>query len=515
MMPCSTTPQERRLFTLPLGGSASQGRGGFAINHGTREPCPAATASDPPQGRVMLTGKNGRVLALAASISRSVLSTASLRLSVLLLVLSIGFSGATGSQVQAGDLIAWGGRTMGTTYSVKIYADDPSAFDAEGLRLSVDAELRQVNDEMSTYLNSSEISRFNDSTSTDWIDISPSFAKVVTFAQSVAQKTDGAFDITVAPLVDAWNFGPGPRTDHIPTDETLAEIASRVGHRHLQVRLNPPSIKKSIAGLRIDLSAIAKGQAVDRVVAHLMASKVENLFVEIGGEVRVIGSKDGHPWKVGIQIPDGAPGQSNIAHAFPTDDSSVSSMATSGDYRNFILVAGKRYSHTIDPRTQHPVEHDLASVSVVASTCMEADAWATAINVLGPKQGAQRLEREGIAGLLISRTPDGFIRMGTGILDRYSDRSAASDSAAAESESEAKGSDGNPTWTVFAMTFVAFTVLVSAMAIGVIFARKPISGSCGGIAGKTNADGSTSCSLCGTPSDACKQLRENMQEKKT
>ncbi|KAA1258992.1 Thiamine biosynthesis lipoprotein ApbE precursor [Rubripirellula obstinata] len=414
------------------------------------------------------------------------------------------------SPAAAGEIIAWSGGTMGTSYTVKAYVNDKSESgdqalpDLDELRLEVDAELRRVNDEMSNYLKSSQISRFNESDSTDWFPISKPFAEVVAYAQKVAKATDGAFDVTIGPLVNAWNFGPAARTDSVPTDAQIDELSSVVGYENLSVRLDPPAIKKSIAGLQIDLSAIAKGHGVDRVVDRLTELGIANMFVEIGGEVRTVGTKGDQAWKVGIQVPDAAADQFDIAYEM-TDQS----MATSGDYRNYIEIDGKRYSHTIDPRTGRPITHDLASVSIVSDLCMESDAWATAINVLGETKGLAVASEQDLSALLVSRGEDGFWRTGTGDFAAYSrpresvTENAVADNAVAE----------NQPWVVLAITFVAFAVLLFAMAVGVIFSGKKISGSCGGIASQQSEDGSTSCSLCSNPADACKELRERMQEK--
>ena len=197
---------------------------------------------------------------------------------------------STTSAQGTGNLRSFRGRTMGTTYMVKIFgAEDVS----DDIRLAIDRELREVNDQMSTYLKSSEITRFNDQSSSDWFDVSPDTATVVDFAQQLAKKTDGAFDITVGPLVNAWGFGPGGRTEVRPNDEQLQQLRHWIGYEKLAVRLDPPALRKTVADLRIDLSAIAKGHAVDRVVALLTAAGATNVFVEIGGEVRTSGDKGG------------------------------------------------------------------------------------------------------------------------------------------------------------------------------------------------------------------------------
>ena len=184
-------------------------------------------------------------------------------------------------------------------------------------------------------------------------------------------------------------------------------------------------------------------------------------------------------------------------------------MATSGDYRNFFEVEGTRYSHTIDPRTANPISHQLASVSVVADSCMAADAWATALNVLGPKEGLEAATRETLNSLLISRKETGFILEATGNLASYASN-ASSKSTALDDVALVSGT-GNSV-AVIGITVVAFGLILSAMAVGVMFGRRAISGSCGGLGNQTGEDGSVSCSLCSNPSDACKELRERMEK---
>jgi len=412
-------------------------------------------------------------------------------------------------------LLSLSGQTMGTTYMVKIY--DPPEFDPP-VQLQVDAELRRVNDEMSTYLRSSEISRFNTSSSTDWFPVSRSFAEVVDFALHVSRQSDGAFDVTVSPLVDAWNFGAGSesrstgkRPTKIPDQEELQKLATMIGYEKLDVRLDPPAIRKSEPELQIDLSALAKGHGTDRVVELLNGLGAKHVFVEIGGEVRTSGDKAGQWWRVGIQLPDAVGEMVMLAHSMSSVGSGNQAMATSGDYRNFYEVDGVRYSHTIDPRTLRPISHALASVSVVADTCMAADAWATAINVLGPEEGLALAEREQLNALLIHRSDSSYLRSGTGILAQYGDASAAAASATKATEKIDREAAGEGSFVpVLLLTVVLVAGILIAMAIGVIFGRRSISGSCGGLAGARNEDGSVSCSLCSNPDDACRELRQRM-----
>ena len=412
------------------------------------------------------------------------------------------------------------GQTMGTTYMVKVFdPPDTDHFDSRvEIQTEIDVLLRKVNDQMSTYLKSSEISRFNQSDSTDWFSVSPELAMVVDAAQQIAKDSGGAFDVTVGPLVNAWSFGPGKRTKKVLTDDRIRELKKRVGYEKLFVKLDPPALKKIVPNLYVDLSSIAKGHGVDRIVDRLVDLGAKNVFVEIGGEVRTSGSKDGQPWKVGIEQPDAISRVQALAVAHPLDNAA---MATSGDYRIFFEAEGKRYSHTIDPRSGRPIEHSLSSVSVVAPTCMVADGWATAINVLGEIHGFDLAQKKGLDSFMLIRDGDGFRRQGTMSLARYVDNTVFEEQNVPTTNDapHVAASIGTETDGLFqrmlptlVITLIGFSIVLSAMAVGVIFGRHSISGSCGGLANQENEDGSVSCSLCSNPSDACKELRGKMNE---
>jgi FAD:protein FMN transferase len=337
---------------------------------------------------------------------------------------------------QPDSVLSLSGATMGTTYNIKIF-DSPMP--ADDLAMAIDAELRRVNSEMSTYLKTSEISRFNDSQSTDWFSVSPQFAMVVQAAMKISEKSEGAFDITVGPLVDAWNFGPAERTGKIPDDALLEKLRPGIGYQKLHVRDQPPALKKDYGPLRIDLSAIAPGHGVDRVVERLAELGCKNVFVEIGGEVRVAGSKGDEPWMVGVQRPDADDwvGRDSLLFAYPIGTTpKTSSMATSGDYRNFFEVDGVRYSHTIDPITLRPVVHELASITVLANDCMTADAWATAISVMGVDRALPLIESEELSTFLVSRSGEKFSFEATG--DLLSFKNTINEPMATENQSDAK-----------------------------------------------------------------------------
>jgi thiamine biosynthesis lipoprotein len=307
-------------------------------------------------------------------------------------------------------LLKMTGGTMGTYFAVSI-ADPPAGL-PEDWQERVDAELRLVNDQMSTYIEASEISRFNNSESVDWFPVSRQTAEVVAAGQQISELTGGAFDVTVGPLVDLWNFGPGKRTQRPPDEAAIKAAMGRVGYQHLEVRLDPPALRKHIPGLRVDLSAIAKGHGVDRIVDLLREMGCQNIFVDIGGEDRATGSRGDRPWRVAIEDPN--PERRQYHLAFDLVDSAV---ATSGDYRNFFEFEGKRYSHTIDPRTGRPISNEITSVSVFADDCMTADGWATAIGVMGSDAGIAMANRLGLGVRIVERSSDGTLSATTS--DRF------------------------------------------------------------------------------------------------
>jgi len=295
------------------------------------------------------------------------------------------------------------GRTMGTSYQVRVVSKVSFA-DSPALHQKIEQELKQVNQEMSTYIPDSEVSRFNASSSTDWFAVSRPTASVVASALELSKKSDGFYDITVMPLVNAWGFGPAKREGKAVDPEELKQLLEYVGYSKLEVRLDPPALKKSDARLQIDLSSIAKGHGVDRVAGVLVEAGFNDYFVEIGGEIRTGGKRsDGEPWKAGIETP--IEQQRDIQTILPLLNASL---ATSGDYRNAFVDGGVRYSHTIDPKTGQPVQHNLASASVVANNCTEADGWATVMMASGPERALKIANDNKLDVLLIVRQPERF-----------------------------------------------------------------------------------------------------------
>ncbi len=293
---------------------------------------------------------------------------------------------------------------MGTQFSVKLVASPEP--DAAHLQLLLRAELAAINSLMSTWDPDSELSRFNASRSLDWFGVSPRMLAVLEASKEVSDKSSGAFDVTVGPLVNLWGFGPEQHQFEVPADADLSAAGKRIGYQRLELRQSPPAMRKQVADLYVDLSAVAKGYAVDALAELLEAQGISDYLVEIGGEIRVAGKNaEGDPWRIAVESP--TPGPRTVQKIIYPRDNAV---ATSGDYRNFFEIDGRRYSHTIDPRTGRPVTHDLASVTVVHKSAMHADALATALLVLGPESGMAMAARESLAVLMIVRN-DGGIAM--------------------------------------------------------------------------------------------------------
>jgi thiamine biosynthesis lipoprotein len=304
------------------------------------------------------------------------------------------------------DAVTIEGATMGTTYHVVVA--DSARTDARQLQQQMESVLAEVNLHLSTYSASSEISRFNQSASTEWTAVSTPLHEVIGTAQRVSQETGGAFDITVAPLVRLWGFGAEAGLSPVaavvvpPTAESVREARAASGFANLELRDEPgPAIRKRIATLALDVNAIAPGYAVDRMAEALEQLGLSDYLVEIGGEVRAAGRRpDGRAWQVAIEAP--VAGERKAYAGLQLSNLAVS---TSGNYRDFRRFAdGRVISHTIDPRTGEPVLHGLVSVTVVHPSAMDADAYATALMVLGPEEGYALAERLGLPVLFLERT---------------------------------------------------------------------------------------------------------------
>lgn len=304
-------------------------------------------------------------------------------------------------QMQAGPSLT--GMTMGTIYSVKL-ARLPAGIEVDTLHREIEQRLQQINARMSTYQDDSELSRFNRYQEDDWFEVSSEMAGVVNVALEISRLTDGAFDVTVGPLVNLWNFGPDAKRGPKPTAEQVKQERARVGYQQLEVRLSPAALRKKSPEVYVDLSAIAKGYGVDAIAELLSHQGIMDFMIEIGGDVRTSGTRhDGQHWRIGIEKP--IDHVRSVQHVVGL---SGQALATSGDYRNVFEYEGRRYSHAIDPSTGYPVHHELASVSVMHDHCMMADAWATALLVVGPDDALQLAQDHSLDVLLILRTDQGF-----------------------------------------------------------------------------------------------------------
>jgi thiamine biosynthesis lipoprotein len=292
------------------------------------------------------------------------------------------------------------GQTMGTFWSLRLVA--AAGFPVDAVQSGVQAELDRVDASMSTYKHDSELSRFNAATAGSWHTLSGACFDVVEHALQLARDTDGAYDPTVGPLVNAWGFGPGAAQHGAPSDEVIAAARERIGWWRIERDATTRRIRQP-GGAYIDLSSIAKGYAVDVVGDWLKERGVTAWLVEVGGEMKAYGSKpDSSSWRVGIEMPD-APDR-----YFCTLALKDMAIATSGDYRRRFADGDGRYSHHIDARSGRPVPYAVASVSVLAPSALQADPLGTAMTLLGPDRGLAYAQSRNLAVLFVLRTQDGL-----------------------------------------------------------------------------------------------------------
>lgn len=395
------------------------------------------------------------------------------------------------------------GRTMGPVpYSVVI-ASPPPVADRSRTETAIEQTLDRINQLMSTYLDDSDISRFNRSESTDWFPVELETAHVVQRAIEIHDTIEKAFDIRVATAVERWNFGPNRKAFELPSESEIADLNRLLKNGQLSARLESPSIKKSDPELKIDLSAIAKGYAVDQVIKILSELGYEHVMVEVGGEVYAMGYRDAkqQPWRIGIERP--SKGARAIQAKIPLHNQAL---ATSGNYRNFFMHAGKYYSHTIDPDTSRPVDHFLASATVIAEDCMTADALATAVMVVGAGNGHLLAEQNQFLLLTIDR--DGGFD-GDLVVRSTEDFPLADDSpSAGVLKDQTTKSDSASIWPTFLAALLIFSIAIIGMAVGSIFANKPVTGSCGGMSamaasGNEGDDETGTCGVCSKPVTDC------------
>lgn len=300
-------------------------------------------------------------------------------------------------------MLSVSGETMGTTYNVTTVGG-PDALDEAALTAAIDAALARANAAMNNWDPSSEVSRFNTSDTTDPVEISADFAAVMAAADDIHAKSGGAFDVTLAPLIELWGFGPRTPDSPVPTDEDISAAMRHVGQAELvTLGETSPTLTKSDPAVSVNLSAIAKGYGVDAVATEIAALGVDSYLVEIGGDLAARGTNPmGEVWQIGIERPDDGGGTVQQIVSVPD-----LGLATSGDYRNYFEEDGVRYSHIIDATTGRPITHQTASVTVLADNAMLADGWATALLALGSARAMEIAEEEGLAVFAIDRAPEG------------------------------------------------------------------------------------------------------------
>jgi thiamine biosynthesis lipoprotein len=293
------------------------------------------------------------------------------------------------------------GRTMGTSWHVTAVGRASTS----GLQEKIDRRLEEVNDSLSTYRPESEINRFSRfPRAGDEFPVTRDFIEVMTAAAQVHELSGGAWDGTLRPLVDLWGFGPLPPVSEPPDPGRIESLLREIGFDQIEIR--PGALVKRQAAVTLDLSSIAKGYGVDQVAEVVRRQGFSDFLVEIGGEVYGAGSRrDGGPWRVGINRPRADAAPDEIYRVATLRDAAF---ATSGDYRNFFVRNGVRYSHILDPRTGRPVANGVVSVSVLAPDCTLADGLATAVMVMGAEAGIALLERlEKVEGLVVVEGADG------------------------------------------------------------------------------------------------------------
>jgi FAD:protein FMN transferase len=294
------------------------------------------------------------------------------------------------------------GAGLGSGWSVKLAGTAPGELGL--VRRGIQERVDDVAHHLSRWEPDSSLNQLNAAPRDDWQAVPAELFVPLNFAISLAADTGGAYDPTVASLVDAWGFGTSGRRYEPPSTEAVQSARERVGFEKVFLDGARGRMRKP-AGLQVDLSSMTHGFAVDQVARYLNGLGVQNYLIDVGGEIRASGqSPDGGPWRVAIEMP---PAEISVAGAKGRVVSLKNAgVATSGNYRYYFDYNGRRYSHRIDPRTGEPVAHSLASVTVIDPECMRADALATALTVLGPDEGFKYATARGIAALFILRDGD-------------------------------------------------------------------------------------------------------------
>ncbi|HBR0921759.1 TPA: FAD:protein FMN transferase ApbE [Klebsiella quasipneumoniae subsp. quasipneumoniae] len=319
-------------------------------------------------------------------------------------VLFSGCDSATTPATPASTATVLDGKTMGTFWRVSVIGVDEAK--AQALRAKVQAQLDADDRLLSTWKNDSALMRFNHAADTRPWPVSEAMADIVTLSLRIGAKTDGAMDITVGPLVNLWGFGPDKQPVATPDAQAIAAAKARTGLQHLQVinQSGRQFLQKDIPDLFVDLSTVGEGYAADHLARLMEQEGISRYLVSVGGALVSRGMNgEGKPWRVAIQKPTD---RENAVQAIV--DINGHGISTSGSYRNYYELDGKRISHVIDPQTGQPITHKLVSVTVIAPTALEADGWDTGLMVLGPEKAQQVVREQGLAVYMIVKEGEGF-----------------------------------------------------------------------------------------------------------
>ncbi|WP_369787984.1 FAD:protein FMN transferase ApbE [Rouxiella sp. WC2420] len=312
--------------------------------------------------------------------------------------------GACGPTNENQPAVVISGTTMGTYYRVSMVGLDKSR--EPELRQQIEAQLKEDDHELSTYKNDSVLSRFNQYQGTDPQPISNGMADAIITSLRIGHKTDNEMDITVGPLVNLWGFGPTKEPVKMPTQQQIDAARAEIGLQHLKViqQVNGDFLQKDMPNMYVDLSTVGEGYATDHLARLVEGNGISNYLVSVGGAVVSRGhNPEGKPWQVAIQKPTD---KENAVEAIV--DLQGMGISTSGSYRNYYELDGKRLSHIIDPATGRPITHKLVSATVIAPTALEADGWDTGLMVLGTQKALALAEKEHLAVYLITKEPNGF-----------------------------------------------------------------------------------------------------------
>ncbi|MFJ2363677.1 FAD:protein FMN transferase [Pseudomonas sp. NPDC087697] len=305
---------------------------------------------------------------------------------------------------------SFGGPTMGSTYSIK-YIRHPGTPGPVEVQKQVELILAEVDRQMSTYRSDSDIERFNGLPANSCQPMPAPVLQLVKVGEQLSEASDGSYDLTVEPLLNLWGFGPQSRDEKVPSAEALALARQRVGYAHL--RIEGDQLCKD-APVEVDFGSVGAGYAIDRIAAKLQEMGIDSFIADATGELKAVGKKlDGSPWKIALEEP--RDDQQVVERVIVLNGNGVS---TSGDYRNYFMQDGRRYSHTFDARTGAPITHTLASVTVIHPSTLMADGLSSLLLILGPERGWDYAEKHDIGAFFVIRTDTGFVTRTSQAFDR-------------------------------------------------------------------------------------------------